>query len=369
MLFWGVFGALVLRAGFIFAGVALIAPVRVDALRLRCLPAVHGRPSCCSRATKTVDPPEQAVPRRSFDRFVPTTSELHGQKMFVRVDGRRWATPLFAVLLLVEVTDVLFAVDSVPAVLAVSKEQFIVFTSNAFAIMGLRSLYFMLADMHARFSYLQQGLAIILAFVGVKMIISRWYHIETPVSLLVIVIVLVASVSFSLRQDSPPIGHASRWSRSRPTSRRAADTPRVTSRPWRSSTRTSSESDPPCSISTSSSSGLHCVASVATGSGLCPFHAEKHRSFNVRERDRPIQVLRLRRGGDVFTFVREIEHVDFVGAVEQLAGQGRHRLRYTTGGREPRPPASQAADRGRRGKAVEWYHHRLLTRRRRPRGP
>jgi tellurite resistance protein TerC len=104
------------------------------------------------------------------------------------------------VLLLVEATDVLFAVDSVPAVLAVSKEQFIVFTSNAFAIMGLRALYFMLADMRARFSYLQQGLAIILAFVGVKMIISRWYHIATPVSLLVIVLVLVVSVSFSLQR-------------------------------------------------------------------------------------------------------------------------------------------------------------------------
>jgi tellurite resistance protein TerC len=100
----------------------------------------------------------------------------------------------------VESTDVLFAVDSVPAVLAVSKEQFIVFTSNAFAIMGLRSLYFMLADMRARFSYLQQGLAIILAFVGIKMIINRWYHIPTAVSLLVIVVVLLASVSFSLRR-------------------------------------------------------------------------------------------------------------------------------------------------------------------------
>jgi tellurite resistance protein TerC len=133
-------------------------------------------------------------------RFVPTTPEMHGQKMFTRIDGKRFATPLFAVLLLVEATDVLFAVDSVPAVLAVSKEQFIVFTSNAFAIMGLRSLYFMLADMHARFSYLQQGLAIILAFVGVKMIISRWYHIETPVSLLFIALVLVASVSFSLQR-------------------------------------------------------------------------------------------------------------------------------------------------------------------------
>ena len=103
-------------------------------------------------------------------------------------------------LLLIEATDVLFAVDSVPAVLAVSKEQFIVFTSNAFAILGLRSLYFMLADMHARFSYLQQGLAIILAFVGIKMIISPWYHIPTAVSLLFIVVVLAVSVAFSLQR-------------------------------------------------------------------------------------------------------------------------------------------------------------------------
>jgi tellurite resistance protein TerC len=94
------------------------------------------------------------------------------------------------VLLLIEVTDVLFAVDSVPAVLAVSHEQFIVFASNAFAILGLRALYFLLADMHARFSYLQQGLAIILAFVGIKMIIHDWYHIPTWLSLLVIALVL-----------------------------------------------------------------------------------------------------------------------------------------------------------------------------------
>jgi tellurite resistance protein TerC len=110
------------------------------------------------------------------------------------------ATPLFAVLLLIEFTDVLFAVDSVPAVLAVSREQFIVFTSNAFAIMGLRSLYFLLADMRARFSNLQQGLAIILAFVGVKMLVHRWYAIPTWLSLLVIVIVLAASVGFSMQR-------------------------------------------------------------------------------------------------------------------------------------------------------------------------
>ena len=198
VLFWGVFGALVLRAGFIFAGVALIT-------RFEWMLFIFGA-FLLYTAGKLLFSHDDAVdPSQSrflkvVHRFVPTTQELHGQKMFVHIDGRRLATPLFAVLLLVEATDVLFAVDSVPAVLAVSKEQFIVFTSNAFAIMGLRALYFMLADMRARFSYLQQGLAIILAFVGIKMIISRWYHIPTALSLLVIALVLVVSVSFSLQR-------------------------------------------------------------------------------------------------------------------------------------------------------------------------
>jgi tellurite resistance protein TerC len=198
VLFWGVFGALVLRAAFIFAGVALIN-------RFEWMLFIFGGFLLYTAGRLLITGDEPVDPSDSkflafVNRFVHMTPELHGQRMFVRREGRRLATPLFAVLLLVEATDVLFAVDSVPAVLAVSKEQFIVFTSNAFAIMGLRSLYFMLADMHARFSYLQQGLAIILAFVGVKMIISRWYHIATPVSLIVIAIVLAASVAFSLRR-------------------------------------------------------------------------------------------------------------------------------------------------------------------------
>ena len=199
VLFWGVFGALVLRAAFIFAGVALIE--RFDFLLF-----VFGGFLLYTSAKLLLSDDEAMDPSdssflRLIKRFVPTTDELHGQSMFVRINGKRFATPLFAVLLLVEATDVLFAVDSVPAVLAVSKEQFIVFTSNAFAIMGLRSLYFLLADMRARFSYLQQGLAVILAFVGIKMILGArdWYHIPTPVSLLVIVLVLVVSVVFSLR--------------------------------------------------------------------------------------------------------------------------------------------------------------------------
>ena len=112
----------------------------------------------------------------------------------------------------------MFAVDSVPAVLAVSREQFIVFSSNAFAILGLRALYFLLAGMHARFSYLQQGLAVILAFVGVKMILSRWYHIETWISLLFIVVVLVVSVLASLRAERRDGHHRRRGtSRRRPS--------------------------------------------------------------------------------------------------------------------------------------------------------
>lgn len=202
VLFWGIFGALIMRAIFIFAGIALIekfewvlyvfgAFLLFTAGKLVFSDSDHVDPSN-SRFLKLVH------------KVVPLTDELDGQKLFTRVNGKRLGTPLFAVLLLIEMTDVLFAVDSVPAVLAVSHEQFIVFASNAFAILGLRALYFLLADMHARFSYLQQGLAIILAFVGIKMIIHDWYHIPTWLSLLVIALVLAASVGFSIRSSTEP---------------------------------------------------------------------------------------------------------------------------------------------------------------------
>ena len=202
VLFWGIFGALVLRAVFIFAGIALIE--RFDwvlyvfgaFLLYTALKLVMG-------GDEHVDPGKSRF-LRVVRRFVPLSDELDGQRLFTRLNGHRVATPLFAVLLLVEATDLLFAVDSVPAVLAVSQEQFIVFASNAFAILGLRALYFLLADMHARFSYLQQGLAIILAFVGVKMLIHGWYHIPTWLSLTVIAIVLLASVGFSVQRTAAP---------------------------------------------------------------------------------------------------------------------------------------------------------------------
>ncbi len=199
VLFWGIFGALVLRATFIFAGIALIE-------RFEWVLYAFGAFLLYTAAKLIISDNEHVDPGKSrflkiVHRVVPSTDHLDGQRLFTRVDGKRLATPLFAVLVLVEGTDVLFAVDSVPAVLAVSREQFIVFSSNAFAILGLRAMYVLLADLHERFSYLQQGLAIILAFVGVKMLVHEWYHIPTWLSLTVIVIVLAASVGFSLKSE------------------------------------------------------------------------------------------------------------------------------------------------------------------------
>ncbi len=198
VLFWGIFGALVLRAIFIFAGVALIE-------RFEWVLYVFGAFLLYTAVKLVVKSDEEMDPGKSpflkmIRKVVPTTDHLDGPHLFTKENGKRLATPLFAVLVLVESTDVLFAVDSVPAVLAVSHEQFIVFSSNAFAILGLRALYFLLADLHARFSYLQQGLAIILAFVGVKMIIAEWYHIPTLISLLVIALVLAMSILMSLQR-------------------------------------------------------------------------------------------------------------------------------------------------------------------------
>ncbi|MCB0967175.1 MAG: TerC family protein [Ilumatobacter sp.] len=199
VLFWGIFGALVMRAIFIFAGIAIIE--RFDwVLYVFGAFLLYTAGKLVFTDNDHVDPGESKF-LKVVNRVVRTTNELDGQKLFTRKNGIRFATPLFSVLILVEATDVLFAVDSVPAVLAVSHEQFLVFASNAFAILGLRALYFLLADMHGRFAYLQEGLAIILAFVGVKMLIHNWYHIPTWLSLTVIVIVLTASIGFSLKAD------------------------------------------------------------------------------------------------------------------------------------------------------------------------
>ncbi|MFM9036750.1 MAG: TerC family protein [Actinomycetota bacterium] len=199
VLFWGIFGALAMRAVFIFAGVALIEKFEW-VLYLFGGFLVYTAVKLMREGDDEIDPASGRF-MKFINRFVPTSPDYDGQKLFTRVDGRRLATPLFAVIILIEFTDVLFAVDSVPAVLAVSREQFIVFSSNAFAILGLRALYFLLADAQARFTYLKHGLSVILAFVGVKMLMIRWYHISTPISLGVIALVLAVAIGASLRTE------------------------------------------------------------------------------------------------------------------------------------------------------------------------
>lgn len=201
VLFWGIFGALVLRAIFILAGVALLE-------RLSWLLFVFGGLLLVTAwrvATHEVGDvhPERNPLLKVLRRFVPVTADFHGQRLFARIDGRLLATPLFVTLVLIEATDVVFAVDSVPAILAVSRDPFVVFSSNAMAILGLRALYFLLAGAQGRLVYLNKGLAVILAYVGVKMIVSEWFHVPTLLSLGVIVVVLAVTVWASLRSTPP----------------------------------------------------------------------------------------------------------------------------------------------------------------------
>lgn len=197
VLFWGIFGAIVLRAVFIFAGIALLE-------QLRWLLFVFGALLIWTAIRIMRHEPGDIHPERNpvlklVRRFVPVTADFHGQKLFVREMGRLLATPLFVVLVLIEATDVIFAVDSVPAILAVSRDPFVVLSSNAFAILGLRALYFLLAGARDRLVYINIGLGIILLFVGVKMMISEWYHIPTAASLGFIALVLAITVFASLR--------------------------------------------------------------------------------------------------------------------------------------------------------------------------
>ena len=203
VLFWGVFGALLLRAAFIVVGVDLVdhfdwvmyffgAFLLYTAWRL----------------VRSGDD-EQPDPNASrtmgvFRRMVPSTAEYDGQRLFTKVDGRRLATPLLAVLVMVEVTDVLFATDSVPAILAVSTNSFVLFSSNAFAILGLRSLYFVVRGAKDHLSRLDEGIAVILAFVGVKMLLAHVVDIGIVVSLAVIVGVLTMAVAWSLLRPPEP---------------------------------------------------------------------------------------------------------------------------------------------------------------------
>jgi tellurite resistance protein TerC len=201
VLFWGVLGALVMRAVFIAAGSALL-------LRFHWLIYLFGAflvftaiKLARSRGDEPEKSPLEGRTYKTLQRWLNATSELDGERFFTKKNGRRLATPLFIVLLLVELTDVIFAVDSIPAVFAVTTDPFIVFTSNVFAILGLRSLYFVLADFVQRFHYLKPALAIVLGFVGVKMLLTGVVHVPTLVSLGVICATLGGAVWLSVRRD------------------------------------------------------------------------------------------------------------------------------------------------------------------------
>ena len=200
VLFWGVFGALVLRAVFIAAGATLLQQFHWTIYIFGAFLVFTGIRMALQRDDH-VDPGKNPV-LRTFRRVVPVTPNYRGQRFTVREAGRRLATPLLAVLVLIETSDIVFAVDSIPAIFAVTDDPFIVFTSNAFAILGLRALYFMLAGMIRRFVYLRIGLAFVLAFVGVKMLVSSVYHIPIWLSLAVIALTIVVSIVASLRSTS-----------------------------------------------------------------------------------------------------------------------------------------------------------------------
>lgn len=192
VLFWGIFGALLLRAVFIFAGSAVLEKFWQTVIVFGVFLIWSGIKVIRHKDDEGNEEHDGAL--KFLKKFVPITDGFDGQKFFTRINGKRHATQLFAALVVVELTDVVFAVDSVPAILAVSREPFIVFSSNAFAILGLRAMYFLLAASKDRFHYLAHALGAILVFVGVKMTVSHWWHAPGVLSLGVIFSMLIVAI-------------------------------------------------------------------------------------------------------------------------------------------------------------------------------
>jgi tellurite resistance protein TerC len=199
VLSWGIFGAMVLRGAmvllgtivisryewviYVFGGILLVTAVKMfrdDDIRIE---------------------PEKNPIVRFCRRVIPMANAYEGEHFFIKAGARTLATPLLLVLIIVEQTDVVFAIDSIPAIFAITRDPFIVFSSNILAIIGLRAMFFVLADAMERFAYLKPGVAIILGFVGLKMILSRWVHLPTGIALGVIIVILAAAVVLSIRKD------------------------------------------------------------------------------------------------------------------------------------------------------------------------
>jgi tellurite resistance protein TerC len=197
VLFWGIIGALIMRGVFIFAGVALVQRFHWVLYLFGAFLIYSGFKLMAEGEGEEIDPSRNVV-LRFARKMLPVSDHYEGNKFLVRREGKWLATPLFVVLLVVETTDILFATDSIPAILAITRDPFIVYTSNVFAILGLRSLYFALAGLMKLFHYLNYGLSVVLVFIGVKMLASMKYDMPTWVTLLVIGVTLSLSILASL---------------------------------------------------------------------------------------------------------------------------------------------------------------------------
>jgi len=201
VLFWGILGAILMRMLFIVIGVALIERFHWVIYLFGLFLVYTGYQMAVEKGAQ-IDPSKNPI-LRWVRKFMPVTEGYEGRRFFVYKEGKRYATPLFIVLLVVETTDLIFAVDSIPAVLAISSDAFIIYTSNVFAVLGLRSLYFALAGLMGLFHYLRYGLAAILSFVGLKMLCSGFYHMEIGLALGIVAGILALSITASLRWPVP----------------------------------------------------------------------------------------------------------------------------------------------------------------------
>jgi tellurite resistance protein TerC len=204
VLFWGILGAMVMRAIFIFAGTALLSQFHALIYVFGGFLLFTGVKLLLHRDAEVH--PERNPLFRWFQRVIPTVSSYRDGRFTVIENGRRFATPLLLVLIAVEASDIVFAVDSVPAIFGVTEDPFIIFTSNIFAILGLRALYFVLAGAMERFHHLKVGLALVLVFIGGKMVLSWLFHVPIGVSLGIVVLLLAGAIVASLLRPQPPGG-------------------------------------------------------------------------------------------------------------------------------------------------------------------
>jgi tellurite resistance protein TerC len=196
VLFWGIIGAVLMRTVFILAGVSIVEKFHWLLYFFGAFLVYTGIKLALPSKEEEVNP-DNNIAVRLYKKFFPVAPSSNDGKFFTRINGKLMATPLFIVLLVVETTDVIFALDSIPAVLSITKDGFVALTSNIFAILGLRSLYFALNGIMGLFRYLKVGLSFILAFIGAKMLIEPWLHVDTSVSLIVIASVLMTSILMS----------------------------------------------------------------------------------------------------------------------------------------------------------------------------